>query len=55
MGFALHVQVLAQWIDAIEHVGITPYHLLEPVLRRASPEQLARFESFNPVRYTPLH
>ena len=47
----LCLQVLANYADAIEYVGSTPYFLLEPILKRCTSQQLAAFESFNPVYF----
>uniref|UniRef100_A0A1I7TS97 Elongin-A n=1 Tax=Caenorhabditis tropicalis TaxID=1561998 RepID=A0A1I7TS97_9PELO len=41
--------VLVSNIDMIDHVGLVPFHLLEPALNQASTEQLRRIVDANPM------
>lgn len=44
----LCLRLLTKNIDALEYTGGVPFEILKPVLERASPEQLAQFEHYNP-------
>ncbi|XP_062375531.1 elongin A, like isoform X2 [Sardina pilchardus] len=43
------LRALQNNIDSLYEVGGVPFEILEPVLERCTPEQLARIEEFNPV------
>ncbi|XP_048126411.1 elongin A, like [Alosa alosa] len=43
------LRALQNNIDWLYEVGGVPFEILEPVLERCTPEQLARIEEFNPV------
>lgn len=45
--FEICVQLLQAHIDAIEGTGGVPYHILKPVLEKATAEQLFRLEYYN--------
>ncbi|XP_064089411.1 transcription elongation factor B polypeptide 3-like isoform X2 [Macrobrachium nipponense] len=42
------IRVMIENIDAIEATGNIPFHILRPVLERATPQQLNNIEDFNP-------
>ncbi|KAI8146455.1 RNA polymerase II transcription factor SIII subunit A-domain-containing protein [Fennellomyces sp. T-0311] len=41
-------ETLARHLDVLDDVGSTPYSLLKPALRKATPKQLLRIEKANP-------
>lgn len=42
------IRYLQKNIDSLEYTGGIPFDILQPVLERATPEQLATFEHYNP-------
>ncbi|ESO07782.1 hypothetical protein HELRODRAFT_191038 [Helobdella robusta] len=40
-------KVLYDHIDCVEHVGLAPYDLMEPILKKCTAEQLEKFEFYN--------
>ncbi|XP_031620242.1 transcription elongation factor B polypeptide 3 [Contarinia nasturtii] len=44
----LCIRFLQKNVDALEYTGGVPFEILKPVLERATPEQLALFEHYNP-------
>ncbi|CAO3623681.1 unnamed protein product [Cunninghamella echinulata] len=41
-------ETLANNIDGLSYVGVVPYYLLKPSLKKATPQQLFLIERLNP-------
>ncbi|CAG9865128.1 unnamed protein product [Phyllotreta striolata] len=46
--FQICVRILQDNIEALEYTGGVPYHILKPILDRATPDQLFNLEHHNP-------